>query len=547
MPKNRFRIDRRAAVYAIVFSLILSTMLGVGYSVNKYNEISVTDYAWVAIFIGSLLCFSVINFFLLTCPKWTLINKGLLKKPVTSSNMHFFRSWAIIFICWVPVFLAEYPGFFVYDAYDEYMEVAQGLYTTHHPLLHVLMLGGSVFGSETVFGSANLGIAFYILIQMIFVSALFAWILNHFLISKVGYLLSIFWFGLFPTVVMFALCSVKDTLFAAFMLLAVANTLLLFEECKKRKETMPTIIALGISLCGMMLMRNNGVYAVLLFAVATIIYVLLQKKERKDNRNTVNIWAIILMLFLSFFAYKIVDYSLIKITNASDAESQEILTVPIQQLARTYQAYKNEMSKEDIETLYEILPEKALKNYTPNLSDPVKAYFDNERYASNPSKYRALWWKLFKEHPLGYLNAWLCTSYGYYYPGTIVNVYEGHAVFTITYTESSYFGYEVESPGKRISLIPIIDRVYRWLSLNDDVQRIPIISFLFSMAGMLWIYIISIMICLYRKDYLFVVSLVLPMATCLTLLLGPTFLPRYTVFFWFIFPLVMHRIFEKEQ
>ena len=57
-------------------------------------------------------------------------------------------SFVVLFLCWLPVFLAVYPGFFVYDAQDEYVQVASRTFSTHHPLVHVLLLGGMVCGTR---------------------------------------------------------------------------------------------------------------------------------------------------------------------------------------------------------------------------------------------------------------------------------------------------------------------------------------------------------------------------------------------------------------
>lgn len=60
--------------------------------------------------------------------------KKLFQSPIL-------RYAIILFLCWLPVFLAVYPGFFAYDATEELQEVLTGQYVTRHPLLHVLMLG----------------------------------------------------------------------------------------------------------------------------------------------------------------------------------------------------------------------------------------------------------------------------------------------------------------------------------------------------------------------------------------------------------------------
>lgn len=447
------------------------------------------------------------------------------------SKKRFFIAWILIFLCWIPVFLAVYPGFFVYDATEEYLQVATRNFTTHHPLLHVLALGGSVCAGNKLMGSYNAGIALYTIVQMLILSATFAWVICK--MKTVSYAISILWYGCFPTVVMFALCSAKDALFSAAMLAAVVLTIRIMDEYSQKAA-----ILMGASLTLMMLFRHNGVYGFIVYAIVLIIYLFFKCKKDKEFKK--NAWGIICILLTSFVLYIGIDKTLTYATHAQDIENQEILTVPIQQLARCVKAYKDDIAYQDLESIYEILPEEVISHYTPDLSDPVKAGFDNAAYAQNKGKYAEVWLRLFRKHPMGYINAWLNTCYGFFYPGTIVNVYAGHEVYTFTYTESSYFGYEVEHPGTRQTMLPVIDKLYRWLSLDDDIQKIPVISLLFSMGAIFWIYIICIAIMVYKKRSKEIIAFTLPGAIWLTLLLGPTFLPRYTVFLWFMLPYIIY-------
>lgn len=52
------------------------------------------------------------------------------KRGRESRRSLLFRA-VIIFLCYLPVFLAVYPGFFVYDAQDEYMQVLTRNFSTH--------------------------------------------------------------------------------------------------------------------------------------------------------------------------------------------------------------------------------------------------------------------------------------------------------------------------------------------------------------------------------------------------------------------------------
>ena len=229
----------------------------------------------------------------------------------------------------------------------------------------------------------------------------------------------------------------------------------------------------------MMSFRHNGMYALLVFAPVLLIYM---KKYRIKLG---------MMLGVAFAAYFVVSAGLTAVLSAEDSENQEILTVPIQQLARTWKYDGDSMTKEQKETLYEILPEEVLFYYTAKVSDGVKIGFHNEAFSAEPAKYMKLWAEVGMEHPFTYLNAWFMTSYGFWYPDTVIDVYRGNGVFTFTYEDSSFFGYEVERPGVRESKLPWLAEWYRQMSLEIAQHRIPVVSMLFSPGFLFWVFVFT--------------------------------------------------------
>lgn len=76
--------------------------------------------------------------------KWALrIGQWTEKWESLSGKKRAAVLFCFFLLCWLPVFLAVYPGFFVYDAQDEFVQVQTRNFTTHHPLPHVLLLGGT--------------------------------------------------------------------------------------------------------------------------------------------------------------------------------------------------------------------------------------------------------------------------------------------------------------------------------------------------------------------------------------------------------------------
>jgi len=591
-------MNKKYKVCGSIFGVVLSLAIVYGHQLEKYDYLILSDMKSIALFLLLSICFSLLAMYgwmlIDKCKndnsklgKAVLVKEKLVKEASVKENMtlpdafvgfkfykskSFYKVFFTLSILTFTVLLGVYPGFFVYDASTELAEVEMGIYTTHHPLLHVLLLGYIIKIGYKLTGSYNIGIFLYIFCQMLVINAIFSYTIcyiHSFFKSRKYMIFMILFYGAFPTVVMYTLCSSKDGLFSAFLLL----TIVLMMQDKKS-----FVIAASL----MMLFRNNGFYAYLVFAIICIIYIFRKyvlytknisktkddyKKTRYEefgiiyneklmdsecddyghskviNKKTTGMR--IILVFLPIIIYMLVNSTLIYATNADSSEKSEMLTVPIQQLARVYNSSKDAMSDEDKEILYKYISEEGLKHYTPRLSDITKSYFDNDYYNENSADFWKLYFKYLKKYPLAYLNAWLLTSYGYYYPFAVINVYGGNTVYTFTYTDSSYFGYETELPGVRDSFIPVIDKIYRYLSIEKFQQNIPVIALFFAPAFYFFLnaYMLIYLAINRKKVYPFALVLLV----WLTVLLGPTYLVRYVIVLWYICPYVLAITFAKVK
>lgn len=535
--------DKRGWIIAGILAFLFTTAMLFGVRLDAVGNVDFKDWRlWVSLPVLTCL------FTILVRKFWDFLSgmedrkdrlaehikmPGVPKKTAEYVNI---LTFLFMLLCWLPVLLAVYPGFFVYDAQEEWLQVASRTFTTHHPLVHVLMLGGIICAVHKVTGSYNLGIACYMVVQMMVVSGAFTYLLSFMRkrkVSKAVRLLSLFYFAFFPVIVMFTLCSAKDALFTAALLLLLLALLDMGSDEEEFFASKSKKIFFILSAVAMMLFRKNGVYA---FAVMVPILLLYQKKNLK------NLVVLLAVIFLSYF---VINTGLTAVFHAESGENQEILTVPIQQLARTYKFNREVFAEQDIAALHEILPEEALVLYNPKLSDPVKVHFQNEVFAADKSKYAGLWVRIGLKKPLSYVNAWLMNSYGFWYPDTVIDVYSGNTVFTFTYEDSSYFGYEVEEPGFRDSKIPWLDEAYRKLALEISQEKIPIYSMLYSPGGIFWCIAFVFAYVLYRKKYHVVIPYMMVLLVWLTVILGPTYLPRYVLIFWYGLPLFAAMLLEE--
>lgn len=507
------------------------------------------------------------------------------KNESALSLSSFLPDWLFLVLLILPVFLAEFPGFFVYDAHDELYEVLTRTFTAHHPLLHVLLLGRTIAFFHKFTGSWNAGIAVYIFLQMLVITAVFSLVLQmlrKFYVPRRIRVICLLFLGLFPTVVMYVLCSAKDGLFSAFLLLLTVFLYLLYRDPEHFLQSRKRAAGFVLSALLMMLFRYNGFYSFLVFVPFGIIFLprthsslkrpvpsggpseqrcpvssgdrspqrrpadsgepslqrrpalFRQHSSRPSRSLRLRITAMLLLPVALFLA---VNTGMTKILTGPDTkEYQEMLTVPISQLARAYNYQKDVFSKEDILLLHRYLPEENLNRYEPLCTDLLKVGFNNEAFSEDKSSFVKLWLRIGKKAPAVYVNAWLLTSYGYWYPYASLNVYAGRTVYTFTYDESSYFGYEVEKPGTRTSLIPAIDTFFRTISLTRSFQKIPVIRLFFAPAFWFFVFLWQLFFRGFRRRFCGAVCFLPAFLTWLTVLLGPCSLVRYVIFLWFLVP-----------
>ena len=558
------KVDKVWKIKAYIFSTLLSTALHIGAEYEFYDGV---DFAKPSLYFNTIcLAIAMAPFvaYLWRKPRdLDVIDRdenekdkasGKISEPKSfrsSTPFNFFYIWAIIFLFWMPVFFALYPGAFVYDATEEYVEVISRQFTMHHPLLHVLALGGIVHLFEYIGAGANLGIAVYVLLQMLVMSAALSFVvrsLQMWGVTKRYAFITVLFFSIFPLFPLYAVCTAKDGLFTVFLLVSIVSmgNIIRSTDAEKAPASTTSMSDMVIFLASstlMMMLRNNGLYAYTATALIIVIIFIVDRRHRSASSNRIIARLLILMalsIVLSLGGTRILKLA----TGATDGEHQEMLTVPIQQLARTY-TYSPEAFTPDEEALLKaFIPEDYLTTYSPRISDVLKSGFDNQYYESHRALFYKLWLTIGTRRPLTYINAHLGTSYGYVYPDALNNVYKGNTMNTFTYTDSSYFGFETEPPGIRDSMLPALELLIEKFSLNLFQQKCPVLSMLFAPGFVFWVFFFVLVGYVDRKN---LPMMLLVLMTFATVLFGPTTLVRYVLILWYITPLYPIWIKEAER
>lgn len=453
------------------------------------------------------------------------------------NKKYLLRIWLLLFASYIPTLLASWPGFFVYDAEAETYMVFTEKYSTYQPLTHVVLLGWILRIVYRIVHSYNAGIVVYLLLQMFVVSGCFAYMM-HF-IKKCGVRrwvcnVGIAFLALFPTVTMFMCCSTKDVYFSGGIVLF---TTLLLENARDKgvlwKSTPKKLLFLFASLL-ILLFRNNGIYAFVLFA---LLWIAVNRVEWKK-------W--LAMLGGVSLLFVLISGSLSLIFHANKGPIAEMFCVPMQQLARTHEEAKDSFTEEDKEIMYQLIPEVILNNYNPKLADCVKLNFLEDNFKANPAPFISLWFRKGLQHPDIYINSFLMNTYGYWYPDTVLDGYKGIWSAGRQYEESSYFAFGTEAPGEQKSLLPWLLQFYERISLEIYQQKIPVIAMLFSIGFWFWIYCFGA-VYLWKRNYkMQVYSLAMIGLIFFTVLLGPIALVRYVLYFFFCAPLLIALLFDGD-
>lgn len=419
------------------------------------------------------------------------------------------RAFAVILACYVPMLAVLFPGSFAYDVPFQLEQVFTGAYSTHHPLLHTLLLGACVKLGRWL-GNINMGAALYSVIQMTALAACFAATCAS--IARQSGVRAAKWsaafFAIYPMHMMMAVNATKDVLFSGLFALTLA---LLCEDMTAVRDTRRE---LGIVLCGagMLLLRNNALYA----AAVWLLVVLVLFRRRAMRTAGVFLLAIVFCVGAG--------RGMQAITGAQSGDLCEMLSLPIQQLARARNLHGARLTEEEHTAIDELMPGESWALYDPTISDPVKFEFDTQTFLSDPARYVEIYVSVGKKCPQAYLDAALKQTYSFWYP------YARYAVsgyyLQMGITDEYYEWCDFERITDQ-SLLPRLRASLNWRFGAQGAMQIPGIGWLFNMGVIVWVMLYFVLREMYLGRWACFACALLPVLLWGTFLLGPVMAGRY--------------------
>lgn len=548
---NRFllRKDRRLKVLSSLGGLLLSAAIVYGAYAHYVNDIFISvGVAFEQL--GMILAIAVLGASLMAevmvwldgVGKRFVSAKDTVKEPKNKFlrqikvflNKHqwavYVLMWLSIALCHLPVFLANWPGNFVFDAKYQMANVITGDYSTHHPLLHTLMMGKAYEFGQSI-GNVSAGYQFYTIAQLLILTASFAYALFYMYKknARTSYLvLSWMFFALFPMNPLFAISATKDVLCAAFFLFFMVFLVRYLWDRDGFKVT--TYIGMILTGTLLALFRNNALYAVLVAAVIMIIVI----KGWKEKGKIFILFTLILVLT------KVVNAGMISYTNAYESDTyRETLCVPLQSMARVASYRGDELDEALYNEICQYIPEEYIEAYNPYNVDAVKNNANEELLKSNTLNFFKLWIKVGLQFPDEYFESIVTNTMGYWYP-----LNQGRYVSADIAIYHTLIGIGEELVKQ--DYCPLINKIYYPLFFEGKYYQVPLLGYFFRNAPYVWLTVIFTLFSLYKKDKRMLLTICLPIIYLFTCFCGPMAALRYIYSVIVCTPLFIYLLLRRE-
>lgn len=457
--------------------------------------------------------------------------KRALPRPV----LCFALSLLTMLVCWLPGYLAYYPGICAYDMPIQVGQIVSGNYGTHHPLAHTLLIGAFMkLGS--VMGDVNIGIALYTAFQMLCLALTFAagiaWLKS--LELRKGWILLVWiWCCLFPIHWYMSITVTKDVFFTIFFLLQLICFCQMLHAGEASLRFGWWDVGYLLSAVGMVLFRNNGRYALL----AVLVFLGIACIRRHPNRRLV---LRLLIGTLSGILLGSIALSLLaKAVSAQEGDKREMLSIPIQQLARTMiyhggvgvlEEDDGTMEEQDKQLINDFILDEAYREYRPDIADPVKRHTYTYVVRYRTGEFLQTYLHLLARYPGDYVNAALAVNLGYYYLGdrSHAHINENGVEQGLGYIQTRWVEAELADYGiYKDSRWEGLHRLLEEYADSNGYLRTPLWCVFIIPGVWLWIYLFLAVFLLVRKKCLLLLPVTFVAGYYLTLVLGPTVQLRY--------------------
>lgn len=535
---------KRKIFFSYMLGMIFSFMTACGYSLDIYEYIDFKRIIW------SIVLFSRVYGQIIAI-LWDMIDSYGMRDEVIPKQIMKVVEWVlrhpicicvILCLCWMPCYIAEFPGGFRADATREFEQITNG-FNGNFPLLHSVIITRLLPIMYELTGTYNSGIIVYVIVQMILIAIMYSHIINSFYRQgvKIEMLVVILIYcACFPVMHILVTQTVRDVLFSALLTYVVFLFYLLSINPKQFMQSKLKPLVLGLVFILTLLARNNNAGHVMLIIIIIICGIVIAFYGRISMRG------VFIFCVTTIAGYALLGIGLTRLCQPlGEPYTSASMSVFSQTIVRAYVEEYDTWSEQELEELQKYMTMDYIE-YVPQNADGTKyrLHIDEDK-----NGFFKFWIRIGKKHLGCYIDAFLANTQDMWFPNSVVDGYQ--CADTKAYMEYDKCYYVIseynEYPIEHMNLLPEVLNFYKQIGSYLSFEKIPMISMLFSIGFQFWL----LLNCMFYNFYKRNKKLYLPILIVFGYMVGSAFVPlvllRYFAAIFLSMPMIIIFTMQAEK
>lgn len=311
--------------------------------------------------------------------------------------------WCLVTAFWIPYFVAYFPGVYWYDTFWQLMEYYDPSvpFTDHHPFMMTYLYVGFAHIGKALFNNAIYGLYLLVLVQSLLSTLAIACTVcytgKYNTPWKCRFFIAAF-LTLFPIIPMMSMSLAKDTFNTPFF---VFFSIAFCELWRTQGEILKSVsfnVFFILDVLAVSLTKKTGMYIIVLALLLLACFVV--------KHWSCKIATIVLGSVPYLVVGIIVPTFILPALHIAPGESNEILAVPMQQVANVVHDHKDDLSAAEIDKIqqtYHMDIDQLQGAYCWYKADPIKG---QELSSKDVHALITTWMKQLVKHPGDMIAGW---------------------------------------------------------------------------------------------------------------------------------------------
>ena len=311
--------------------------------------------------------------------------------------------WCLVTAFWIPYFVAYFPGVYWYDTSWQLMEYYDPSvpFTDHHPFMMTYLYVGFAHIGKALFNNAIYGLYLLVLVQSLLSTLAIACTVcytgKYNILWKCRFFIAVF-LTFFPIIPMMSMSLAKDTFNTPFF---VFFSIAFCELWRTQGEILKSVsfnVFFILDVLAVSLTKKTGMYIIVLALLLLACFVV--------KHWSCKIATIVLGSVPYLVVGIIVPTFILPALHIAPGESNEILAVPMQQVANVVHDHKDDLSAAEIDKIqqtYHMDIDQLQGAYCWYKADPIKG---QELSSKDVHALITTWMKQLVKHPGDMIAGW---------------------------------------------------------------------------------------------------------------------------------------------